>query len=154
MDVDLRPPAQAGPVRIGMSFEEAKASLSALEGFDAARSFTDSAPAFAAFSSGLAFSLSHQESTGVGTVEVYSASAVRGVVYEGIDVFTTPAAELIGQLVVSYQVVIEEDGRLVTLPKQSISFWRATLPEEELDEDGRYFQTVMVAHEGYFDYRS
>ena len=134
-----------------MPFEEAKASLSALEGFDAERSFTPAAPAFATYSSGLSFSLSHSENAGVQTIEIYGAGAGRGVVYEGIDIFTTPAVELIDQLHRRHAVIIEEDGRLVTLPEQSISFWRATLPENEFDEDGKYFQTVLVAYPGYFD---
>jgi hypothetical protein len=151
MDVELRPPAQAGPVRIGMPFEEAKASLSALEGFDAEQSFTASAPAFAAYSSGLYFTLSYSENAGVQGVEIYGAGAGRGVVYGGIDIFTTPAVELIDRLRSLYPVTIEEGGRMVTLPGQSISFWRGTLPEDEFDEDGKYFQTVLVAYPGYFD---
>jgi hypothetical protein len=99
----------------------------------------------------LSFSLSHRESVGVEAVEIYSAGTVSGVVYEGVDIFTTPAAELIDRLTASDEVTVEEDGRLVILPRQSISFWRATLPEDELDEDGRYFQTVQIAYQGYFD---
>jgi hypothetical protein len=40
---------------------------------------------------------------------------------------------------------------VVTLPGQSISFWRGTLPADEFDDDGKYFQTVLVAYSGYFD---
>lgn len=150
MDVDLRPPTGVGPVRIGMPFEEAKAALSALEEFDLEHSFTETAPAFAAFLSGLSFSLAHSVSAGVESVEVYGAGTGRGVTYEEIDIFTTPAADIIDQLRHRHQIVIEDDGRMVTLPDQSISFWRATLPENEFDEDGKYFQTAMVAYRGYF----
>jgi hypothetical protein len=150
MDVDLRPPSQVGLVSIGMPFEEAKSALSALEGFDAERSFTQTAPGFATYSSGLSFTLSYSDNDGVRGVEVYGAGAVPGVVYEGLDVFTNPAADLINQLSAGHDVRVEEGGRALVLPSQSISFWRATLPEGDYDEDGRYFQTALVAHEGYF----
>jgi hypothetical protein len=150
MDVDLQPPTQVGPVRIGMPFEDAKTSLSALEGFDAERSFTRTAPGFAVYSSGLSFTLSYTDDEGVRTVEVYGAGTGRGVVYAGVDIFTTPAAELTDQFSAEHDVRVEQDGRLVILPGKSVSFWRATLPEGDWDEDGRYFQTVLVAHQGYF----
>lgn len=151
MDVELRPPTHVGPVGIGMPFEAARSLLSALEGFDEERSFTQAAPGFATYSSGLSFTLSHSDSDGVRTVEVYGADAGPGVTYEGLDVFRTPAADLIHQLSATHNVRVEEDGRLAILPDQSISFWRATLPEDDFDEDGKYFQTVLIAHQGYFD---
>jgi hypothetical protein len=52
-----------------------------------------------------------------------------------------------------HDVEIEEEGRTVILPAESMSFWRGTIPDDEFDEDGKFFQTVLVANVGYFSRR-
>ena len=31
-----------------------------------------------------------------------------------------------------------------------LSFWRPTIPEDEFDEDGRFFETVGIGVKGYY----
>lgn len=41
-------------------------------------------------------------------------------------------------------------GRSVTAPDLRLALWRAVIPEGSADEDGRYFESVLVARPGYY----
>ena len=46
---------------------------------------------------------------------------------------------------------IPEAGYSFVFPDMQISLWRGVLPEDENDDQGRYFEAVGAAREGYFD---
>lgn len=75
------------------------------------------------------------------------------VTFRGIDVFTTPALELLTQIeALGYQTNHREPLHPI-VPRLSLGFTRDAGHEVPLDTDGRplYFQAVLVAPENYYD---
>ena len=77
-------------------------------------------------------------------------STADAVTYNELDVFTTPAADLITQLRQHTTVREEEDGHAFIAPDLLLAFWRPTTPETP-DDDGRFFERVLLARPGYYD---
>lgn len=73
------------------------------------------------------------------------------VTYDGLDVFTTPAAQLVSQLRRHTTILAEEDAHAFTAPDLLLSFWRSTTPESPDDDEGRFFESVLLARPGYYD---
>ncbi|MGW6935384.1 hypothetical protein ACWGE0_35355 [Lentzea sp. NPDC054927] len=152
MDLILDPPHSGGSVRIGMPFDEAIQVVQAIEGFQLqapAGGYTS--PGFAHFDSGMSISLGPDRNGAVKAVEVYRPDRDVDVTYRDIDVFSRPADEVIRLLAEIADVRVEDDGLLVVAPDLLLSLSRDMLPEDEDDEDGRYFGAVLVAAPGYYD---
>lgn len=69
----------------------------------------------------------------------------------GLDVFTTPAEDLVEPLRGEHRVDVEDGGRSIVLPDLLIALWRRFLPEGPTDPEGRFFESVLVAAPGYYD---
>lgn len=69
------------------------------------------------------------------------------VVYDGIDVFTTPAASLISRLRqrTTVRQEQEEDGHAFTAPSLLLSLWRPVTPQSPQDQEGQFFESVLIA---------
>ncbi|MFD8377928.1 hypothetical protein ACFV2X_05010 [Streptomyces sp. NPDC059679] len=74
--------------------------------------------------------------------------------FRGIDVFRTPARELLGRLVAMGLTVLDET-LYAYLPGLSLGFTRVAGHEVPLDTDGEplYFQAVLTGPTGYYDYK-
>ena len=71
----------------------------------------------------------------------------------GIDVFKTPAAELIAKLVSlghEYDADEPELGYCYTFRELQLGLWRPSLPDGPDDDDGRHFATVGIGVTGYY----
>jgi hypothetical protein len=73
------------------------------------------------------------------------------VTYDGIDIFRTPAVDVVAMLRRTTTVLEKDDGCSFTAPDLLLALWRPFAPYEPDDEDGRYFQSVLVAEPGYYD---
>lgn len=87
----------------------------------------------------------------VNAVELARPDDGESVTFHDIDVFGTPADEIIQALVRHTEVEVTEGGRSVTAPSLFLALWRATVPQSAEDEEGRYFESVLVASPGYND---
>lgn len=149
MQLDLLPPTSVGPVQIGAPLAEAESALASIDGYVAPDPLRPRRRGFATFASGLSIAL-HSDGVGnVKAIEVYRSDddTVR---FDGIDLFRTPADEIIALLESRTPVQLEEEGRTVIAPDLPMSLWRGTLPDFPGDEDGRYFESVLIASPGYF----
>jgi hypothetical protein len=75
------------------------------------------------------------------------------VTYDGIDIFGTPADELVRQLRIRTPVLMEQHDHAATAHELLLSVWRSHVPEDDdddEDEDGRFFDSVLVARPGYY----
>jgi hypothetical protein len=79
--------------------------------------------------------------------------------YGGVDVFTTPADELVALVAktTSYDPDDPEPGYTYLFPALDLSLWRPVLPEDCEEEDqpdeydcGRVFTTIGVGRQGYY----
>jgi hypothetical protein len=75
------------------------------------------------------------------------------VTYDGHDVFTTPAADLVAQLRqrTTIDVEEEEDGHAFTAPSLLLPLWRPVTPESPEDQEGRFFESALIARPDYYD---
>jgi hypothetical protein len=51
----------------------------------------------------------------------------------------------------SYDTQEPEQGYSYIFKKLQLSLWRGTMPENETDEDGQYFEAVGIAADNYFE---
>ena len=75
--------------------------------------------------------------------------------FRGIDVFRTPALQLLEQLEAMGLTVLHDEPNYWTVPKLSLGFTRVAGHEVPLDTDGEplYFQAVLTGPTDYYDYR-
>jgi hypothetical protein len=73
-------------------------------------------------------------------------------IFRGGNVFKIPANDLIEEIRQDFRLDVDDDefGYCFTFPDIELSFWRPVIPEDENDEDGKYFSTVGIGRKGYF----
>ncbi|WP_020389180.1 hypothetical protein [Kribbella catacumbae] len=148
MILEVVPPESVGPVRIGMSMAEARGALAAIEGYRPA-SGQESA---AVYESGMSIELEPGPGDTVGAIQVYRPYGPVRVEYEGIDLLRTPAARVVEQLGAITELEDDEGGRSYTAPELLLALWRPFVEDEDpSEEQGHYFQSVLVARPGYYD---
>ena len=72
--------------------------------------------------------------------------------FHGQNLYGITANEAV-ELISKYDKLQEdntESGYSYIFPKLQLSLWRGTMPEDEIDEDAKYFEAVGVARCGYF----
>jgi hypothetical protein len=74
------------------------------------------------------------------------------VTYRGHDVFTTPASDLITRLRRLTAVDEDETGHAFTAPGLLLALWRPVTPASQEDQEGRFFESVLLARPGYYDH--
>ncbi|WP_433346318.1 hypothetical protein [Micromonospora sp. CA-111912] len=149
MRLDLHPPVGVGPAEIGASLGEAEAALASLGDVVMPDPLRPRRRGFVPFRSGLSIALHGDRGGNVIAVEIYRSDD-DSVLFEGTDVFRTLADEVIALLELRTRIRHEEGGRTVVAPELSMSLWRGNLPEFPGDEDGRYFESALIAKPGYF----
>ena len=72
--------------------------------------------------------------------------------YRGIDIFDTPAEEVIAHLssIAPFDPNHEELGHSYIFPVLDLSLWRPTVPESPEDAEGRQFSTIGAGGKGYY----
>jgi hypothetical protein len=74
--------------------------------------------------------------------------------FRGIDVFRTPALQLVEQLAAMGLTVLHNEPNYWTVPRLSLGFTRVAGHEVPLDADGEplYFQAILTGPADYYDY--
>lgn len=154
MIIALRPPDAAGPLRLGATGQAAVDTLQHLGVPLVLCRDTSSRPGWAVHRpSGLFIGVYFDAHDHVEAIEFGRPgdSTADAVTYNELDVFTTPAADLITQLRQHTTVREEENGHAFTASDLLLAFWRPTTPETSDDEDSRFFESVLLAQPGYYD---
>ncbi|WP_246102779.1 hypothetical protein [Streptomyces piniterrae] len=75
--------------------------------------------------------------------------------FRGIDVFRTPALQLIRQIEEMGHTVLHDEPSYWAVPRLSLGFTRTAGHEVPLDTDGEplYFQAVLTGPTDYYDYK-
>lgn len=149
MDLEADPPRGVGPVEIGMSTADALALLRALPGYLDA----ESADLSMEYESGVTIALETDRGGSVKSIEVYAPGPDSGwrLLLGAVSLFDQPAEAVLAQLAATTSVDVREGGRHVVAPDLLLALWRPTLPQSDDDEDGRYFESVLLARPGYYD---
>jgi hypothetical protein len=105
---------------------------------------------FASYENGMVISADVGPGGRVVAIEVHRPLVPSPVLLDDFDVFAVPADELIRYYSSTGEVVSEERGRMIILPDRLVTFGRRDIPRPENDNSGYYFDSVMVAHPGYY----
>ncbi|MFF0555695.1 hypothetical protein [Streptomyces sp. NPDC004266] len=154
MDLRLEPPRGAGPVRLGMSLDEAVAAVSPW-GEPRVRTRPNRVPVTVSTACDrVGVEVLLEEENTVTAVELWwpgerRESSTR-VLLAGVDVFRTPADELLKGLSAH-----DADGEDPFVPGLSLGFTRRTSQEVPRRPDGLpvHFTSVLVGGEDYYGYR-
>ncbi|MGQ4599912.1 hypothetical protein [Nocardia sp. R6R-6] len=151
MEFVLDPPHGVGPLRLGMTPDEARAALETLGPLKPA---THGEVALN-LPGGLGFSVHFGAGpTGnkVNAIEVWSPSEEDVVRYHSVDVFGLPALEVVERLRRHIDLRENEDDDGFTSPERYLALWRPFAADDDPDEaQGYFFQSALVARPGYGD---
>jgi hypothetical protein len=152
MIIVLRPPEAAGPLFIGTTGQEAEDILRQLGAPLVLCRTPGSQPAWGVERpSGLFIGVYFDAQDRVDAIQLgRPGNSDDAVTYNGLDVFTTPAADLVTRLRPHTTVHEDEvdDGHRFTAPDLLLSFWQLT-PETPDEGDGRYFDSVLLGRPSY-----
>ncbi|MCF2527022.1 hypothetical protein [Yinghuangia soli] len=152
MDLELDPPNGVGALRIGMLTAEAHTAL---------ESFRDPAMPSASDAPGRHITRPSSLMISIGclngrlqAIELWRPeTAEDAVLFRGINLFTLSAREVVETL--RREVRIEanaDDPASFVAPDLLLSFWRPFEADDNPDEEqGYYFNSVLLARPGYYD---
>ncbi|MGC4746067.1 hypothetical protein ACLQ28_10450 [Micromonospora sp. DT201] len=151
MEFVLDPPRGVGPLSLGMTIDEARGALETLGRLTP----TVHGELVLHLPSGLGFSVGF----GVGptrgrvnAIEMWRPHEQDVVRYRDVDVFGLPALEVVERLRRHIDIVPNEDDDGFTARKLHLALWRPFSEEDDPDdEQGRFFQSVLLARPGYDD---
>ena len=150
---ELHPPQAAGPLYIGAAERDTMEILKRLGVPQVLCRSAESPPAWGVFRpSGLFIGAYFDVDGLLETVEFGRPDgAGDSITYDGLDVFTTPAADLIIRLRQRSIVREEESEHAFTALSLLLSLRWPVTPEAPDDQEGRFFGSVLIARPGYFD---
>ncbi|WP_409062116.1 hypothetical protein [Streptomyces sp. SYP-A7185] len=152
MDFHLAPPTGVGPLRIGMTRHAAGAALESFRDLSA-RSEAVRPGRHLFRPSGLMIDLHCVRDT-LEAIELGRPSATTDrVLFQGVDVFALPAREAV-RGVGEFTSIEEDPDEAGSFIAQDLllSFWRPFVADDEPEEEqGYYFNSVLVAQPGYYD---
>ncbi|MFI6693902.1 hypothetical protein ACIBLA_19500 [Streptomyces sp. NPDC050433] len=158
MRIELNPPVGVGSLLIGMSLEDAVEACAVWGQVSVSRGSGDLPTVLAAHPRFQV--VAHcEDGSSVTAVEVWQpAPSTRrdapdiAVLFRGLDIFRTPARELLAQLAaLGYRVANGESDR-PSLPELTLGFTRDSGHEVPMEDDGLplFFEAVLVARAGYY----
>ena len=151
MRFEVEPLLGVGPARLGMHREELRAAMKTVP-----QSFRkgDRWETDAFFGGGFQVFYGGDEPR-VDYIELSHKAGLEPFLY-GIDIFATPASELIMRLdqKCRYDRNDPELGSSYTFLDWELSLWRHTIPDDPADDEGRCFSTIGVGARGYFSARA
>jgi len=149
MQFDIKQLVGIGPVRLGMSCEEVRKAMGVVPNvFRKSQKSQQTTDAF--HNNGFQVFYTGEHPT-VEYIEL-SRDCEFSVFIDGIDVFSTPANELIMKLTQksNFDQNDPELGYSYVFPEWELALWRPVVPENDNDNDGRYFSTIGIGIRGYF----
>lgn len=150
MQLVIEPP-HVGPIKIGMAFDDAQKKLCTISGYIHPEPRPGFTPVgYAHYDSGMSISISPSRGGEVKSIEVYRPDQGVNVFFRGVSVFETPADEVVQRIVRMVRLETQDGGLLVVAPELLLAMGRRFLPEETGGEEGKYFESILVASPGYY----
>jgi hypothetical protein len=149
IEFEVAPHHGSGPVRLGMSREEARKAMPGEP--QMFRKGPDSEYLTDAYCDS-GFQIFYEGSKP--RVEYIALCRDSGLIarYRGWDVFGTEAEKLIEGIsqIAPYDQTDPELGYSYTFPGLEMSLWRPVMPQSANDPEGRFFSTIGVGTKGYY----
>ncbi|MEU9266391.1 hypothetical protein AB0E04_13205 [Streptomyces sp. NPDC048251] len=138
-----------GDLALGMPIEDAERVLREMPGFVPPTAGEVRNKGFAHYDSELSISLDFDSRGVVRAIELFRPDRDVQVAFRGLLLFEESADVVISRLSGMCRIEIEDEGLNVTAPDVFIGLWRRVTPEISGGEDGRYFESVLIAAPGY-----
>ncbi|MEV6270895.1 hypothetical protein AB0L64_27280 [Kribbella sp. NPDC051936] len=153
MIIELHPPRSVGPLELAATGHEIVATMRHFGGPEVlCRAAGDRAGWCVMHPSGLFLSAYFDADDRAEAIELGRPTDPGvTVTYGGLDIFRTPATDLVEALRRTTRVLEEENGHSYTAPDLLLALWRPTTPEGRDDAEGNYFESVLIAEPGYYD---
>ncbi|WP_353944819.1 hypothetical protein ABII15_26710 [Streptomyces sp. HUAS MG91] len=151
MNISVDPPDRVGPIALGMSVEQADDALRRIDGLQAEDGPREPLHGQANYASGLSIHTHFGPGSLVNAIEVFRPRADVSVLLHGFDIFGLPAQEVVERIGEFAELEEEERGCSFIAPELLVALWRPFVSTTEEDEQGYYFQSVLVARPGYYD---
>ncbi|MEV0809526.1 hypothetical protein [Micromonospora sp. NPDC050200] len=151
MEFVLDPPHGIGPLRLGMTAEEARAALETLGPLTptAFGELAQHLPSGLGFSVGFGVGPARDR---VNAIEVWRPHERDVVRFRDVDVFGLPALEVVERLRCHVDLAPNEDDDGFTARDLYLALWRPFAADDDPDEEqGHFFQSVLLARPGYDD---
>lgn len=149
MTIEAVPPERVGPVRIGMMVGQAEEAMRR-DGAEIVGEADGLQRGTAAYADWLSLHAHPGPGDRVEAVEVFRGIGPARVQYDGIDLFGSPAAEVMRLLGERRSLEEEEGGCSVTAPELLLALWRPFVADSPEDAEGYFFQSALVARPGYY----
>ncbi|MFI0357445.1 hypothetical protein [Actinomadura sp. 9N407] len=147
----MDPAHGVGPLRLGMTIDEARAALGTLGPL----SSTAYGEVALHLPSGLGFSLGFGAGPArdrINGIEVWRPAERDVVRYRDVDLFGLPALEVVERLRRHVDLRPNEDDDGFTARELHLALWRPFASDDDPDEEqGYFFQSVLLARPGYDD---
>jgi hypothetical protein len=151
MDLELEPGKGVGPVRLGMTADEAKAALETLGPLEQTALGEVAMTMPNGLRISLSFGVAGPTRQRVDGIEVWRSCEHDRVHFRGIDVFNLPAAEVLEKINSHTPLIEYEEGSSYAANDLFLALWRPFADDDPEEESGYYFQTAGVAYPGYAD---
>lgn len=138
---EIVPNVGVGPIKLGMQRAEVEKIFGAPDYEHDSR---------VSYFSG--FMIDYNDSNNVEFIELANSEHFTAS-YEGKDLHRIPANEAV-EFVSKFDSFDKNEpelGHSYIFKKLQLSLWRGTMPENENDEDGKYFEAVGIAEANYFE---
>lgn len=149
--IRLNPPVGVDDVAIGSSRGDARRALA---GYGAVESFSRAGeqPGWRAHNAAetLVVFTYFDAADSVEAIETGRPADGSSVLYGDLDVFAISAQDVVRALRRHTPVAGTQDETSYVAADLLLSFWRSAAPESPGDEEGRYFDSVLVARPGYY----
>jgi hypothetical protein len=141
LEYEITPHVGIGPVKLGMPIHDVEAVMGKPEHVHDNRH---------GYLSG--FMVDFDDTGKVEFIELASSELFQAK-FNGINLHYVTADEAVNFVSQfdSYDRNDPEAGYSYIFKKLQLSLWRGTMPEDEADEDGKYFEAVGIAIDGYFE---
>jgi hypothetical protein len=152
MGIVLEPPTGAAGVLIGSTRAEATRQCAAFGDPQPFRRHDEANPSLSVrHPAELSVFVYFDDADVVNAVELSRPDHGEIVAFGDIDVFGAPAEDVVDRLRRITPIEVTDGGRSATAAGLLLALWRPTLPESAEDDEGRHFQSVLVARPGYYD---
>lgn len=153
LDLEIVPGERIGPFPLRATEEELTEICRAMDGFVEPANPSRHTRGFWQFDFGLFLKARFDPEGRAQSLQVSGsgAFAAYNAEFRGINVLATPAEDVIDLLTALDEVKSDEFAFRITAPAVGLALARDTVPEDEEDEDGRYFTSVLTAVPGSID---
>jgi hypothetical protein len=153
MDLNVVPGERLGPFVLGAAESELERVFRSVEGLVEPAPFQPRPRGTAHYDFRMTVKARIDRGGRVESVQVSGSGASESfrVRFRGVDLLGAPAHEVMHLLSQVDEIQADEFGYRVVAPHLGIVLARSVVPDDEDDEEGRYFTAVLIARQGSMD---